>query len=804
MEIKKEIFKELTGFDFDSTKCKGLTRDNKLFWIFEASIKDEANKIIIDENEGRYTLTFIKENERIIKSNNVVFKAIASKIADLALFSSNEELIKLKNYSSTDREAIKHLLSKEIDIQNEIKAYKDLMLRGNKDMFSNKLKEWKSFNNVKNSYLSINTRMKTIIAKNVFDWYGIEISGSNYDQLNKNYKVNYQALIDLTNKYMDVFISDNTDIHKQEQTQILTTIKDIPQDTGIKNEDNNILDNDFYSLTFLQINDLVKNQILSIPAFQRDYVWDRKKVIPFLNSLKNNYPIGSILVSDSTYALEGKNQVFKILKRPISLNNMNKQIVLDGQQRITTMLMILNIKELNQRKIDFDSHTQKKIQDISKIYFYKENFCDQKALKAIGLTKKELHNYLIIRQDIFEQMKKVISSYKVPFIKTINWDKDNLSEIIKIFESINTGGTNLTNVDLVHTALYDKDNRFELLDFLKKIKESDKCSYFNMDDKSILQIAKIHYDTIVSGNDLVDISESSILELSLSKDGKNYITSIKQSVAIIERMIYFWNTKYGITRKSELKNIAFIMNICGMIIKREDYSKNFAKISFDGYDEIVRSTLFKSLLGSYSSGTASKVNDDIKKIMSDYTIDLDYEENKNSIKESLINNIKRAAYNDTNIIYSFIVGILSLKQPISLINGRDLVIANTISKWETQDKDQHHFVPKKNKEFAKSFGENINHFENIFIISSEENRNEIKAHSPFKYLLSEFRNDENIETKIANIAESHFLANNDVKSIISGASLPIEEKEHLLKRILKDRRSKILQCFYKKFNIDFL
>ncbi|MFA5271132.1 MAG: DUF262 domain-containing protein, partial [Candidatus Omnitrophota bacterium] len=43
----------------------------------------------------------------------------------------------------------------------------------------------------------------------------------------------------------------------------------------------------------------VKKGILRIPRFQRDYVWPRTKVTKLLDSIYNQYPIGSFFLWDA-------------------------------------------------------------------------------------------------------------------------------------------------------------------------------------------------------------------------------------------------------------------------------------------------------------------------------------------------------------------------------------------------------------------------------------------------------------------------------------------------------------------------
>ncbi len=68
----------------------------------------------------------------------------------------------------------------------------------------------------------------------------------------------------------------------------------------------------------------------ALPEFQRGYVWNREQVKKLANSLYKGYPIGGILIwtteADESYTRGNIDQANKSVK-----------LILDGQQRITTL-----------------------------------------------------------------------------------------------------------------------------------------------------------------------------------------------------------------------------------------------------------------------------------------------------------------------------------------------------------------------------------------------------------------------------------------------------------------------------------
>ena len=84
-----------------------------------------------------------------------------------------------------------------------------------------------------------------------------------------------------------------------------------------------------------QILDKIDENQLFVPAFQREYVWKRDDVKALLNSLIHEYPTGTILTWETNSPPELKGNVNYH-------DNMGAvKLILDGQQRITTLYLII-------------------------------------------------------------------------------------------------------------------------------------------------------------------------------------------------------------------------------------------------------------------------------------------------------------------------------------------------------------------------------------------------------------------------------------------------------------------------------
>jgi Protein of unknown function DUF262 len=91
--------------------------------------------------------------------------------------------------------------------------------------------------------------------------------------------------------------------------------------------------------TEFTVNQLIKGAedgAFALPFFQRDYVWEKKDVTMFLDSMSRHWPAGSIILWDK---LKVRGRRFGSLKgNPKEITT--DMLVLDGQQRITTLLLL--------------------------------------------------------------------------------------------------------------------------------------------------------------------------------------------------------------------------------------------------------------------------------------------------------------------------------------------------------------------------------------------------------------------------------------------------------------------------------
>src|SRR5215216_440534 len=76
---------------------------------------------------------------------------------------------------------------------------------------------------------------------------------------------------------------------------------------------------------------------MALPEFQRGYVWNRDQVVGLMESLYRRHPVGSLLV----WVTKTDNLTSGNTRGDISLPPGSVKLLLDGQQRITTLYGII-------------------------------------------------------------------------------------------------------------------------------------------------------------------------------------------------------------------------------------------------------------------------------------------------------------------------------------------------------------------------------------------------------------------------------------------------------------------------------
>ena len=248
----------------------------------------------------------------------------------------------------------------------------------------------------------------------------------------------------------------------------------------------------------------IDNGTIQLPDFQRGWVWEDNRIRALIASISNTYPIGAAMFLDATgNNVHFKNRLFEGVN-PAYSNITPKTLVLDGQQRITSIYRSMYCKSVVQT-VDF------KKKPISRYYYLDIPKCLDTLTDRIDAVISVPEDK-IIRENIGRDIKLDLSTPEQEYkehcfplnivydpIATMQWYLDyckyhNTSEaasewaafygkiltpmsqyqipvielgsdvpkeaVCQVFENVNQGGVSLTVFELI-TATFAADN-FEL------------------------------------------------------------------------------------------------------------------------------------------------------------------------------------------------------------------------------------------------------------------------------------------------------------------------------------------------------
>ncbi len=316
-----------------------------------------------------------------------------------------------------------------------------------------------------------------------------------------------------------------------------------------------------------------------LPDFQRGWVWDDGRIKALILSVIHNFPVGAAMfltygnasIHFSHKPIEGSN--------PANKNVIPDELILDGQQRLTSLYNALYSRNPVRTKTD-------KGKEIQRFYYLDidkaldPSVDDDKVVVSVPKTRQitsdfgrhidldlsarqlefqhkmfplniildtdeqqkwqneyyKFHHYnpAIIEQstELFTKIISPTQKYKMPVILL---EKDTPKEAVcQVFENVNTGGVSLTVFELV-TAIFAMDN-FKL----RQDWENRKESYFSSDVLNIVTatdfLTALTLLASFKAGGTVSCKKKDVLELTLDKY-KTYADDLCEGFVIAEKLL---------------------------------------------------------------------------------------------------------------------------------------------------------------------------------------------------------------------------------------------------------------------------
>jgi len=293
-----------------------------------------------------------------------------------------------------------------------------------------------------------------------------------------------------------------------------------------------------------------------VPDYQREYVWEADKhIYQFLVDIDEEFDV---------HAIE---QQSYFLGSIIIVKKDNKYDVIDGQQRLTTIVLCLcamrNILESLNNKEPL-SRMSSNMLDITKNWLYTFDMRAETTMPRLELQYDDSNGYLdtMIQKLKYEnevtssidKMKKaydrilehfesyvqqdikIFEKYVKYFLTSVNIvviESDNLGSALKIFETINQRGAGLNAMDLVKNLLFSKakDYDFEII----KAKWKQITTDLQSCDEGDKPLRFLRYFMIARYHNGI-IREDGLYSWIISKEGKQKLQYEDRPLYLVNEM----------------------------------------------------------------------------------------------------------------------------------------------------------------------------------------------------------------------------------------------------------------------------
>jgi len=488
----------------------------------------------------------------------------------------------------------------------------------------------------------------------------------------------------------------------------------------------------------------------AIPEIQRPYVWRNRQVLELFNSIRQNLPIGSILIWDMPRELvENYGDLLRPLVDELEDRRKNFQyMVIDGQQRLVSIYLARKgFVKIGGRERSIALYFNPTLDDEGQLklargkvlerdpYWFKvsdiltaEAISDVLERKAKMSGDESITKNTVISKGL-EKFRNTVLNYPVNIYlvpeNALRYDghSDNFPEILEkiseMFVRLNSTGTRIKMTHLVTAILTAKTRRNIGESFRKKLREIDE-----------------YFDNYYEGK--WDISEPVLMRAYMAVATST--TRFKEARSKLEAMNSRKIIEYLECTRGSLKNAIDVL-IRELNIKEVKFLKSKYSLVTLTYYLFKRPTitpedirfirrwlLLSSFDRRYTGRLESDLGEDIKLISEGRSLkDLESQLTTREITESLLDNV----YDNEHLI-----ALLML-----LKDGYDLKAGKEIRKIrDLEEIHIHHIFPKDL--LRKVYGEKVGNIDvetaydlvgNITIVSKEANEI-IGSKRPDEYL----------------------------------------------------------------------
>jgi len=482
---------------------------------------------------------------------------------------------------------------------------------------------------------------------------------------------------------------------------------------------------------------------LQIPSIQRQFVWDFEDVKELIDSIVSGYPIGAVIIWEPTT---------KFPSTPLIGSNSSSgtpRYVLDGQQRLTALMLIQNGWQLARGDKKIQCTPISYVPENNRLYLSSKKGIDISLIvnaslgDADSLTKLQ-KEYPAKYKQAMNSIGERIVNYKLPFyvLKSDSAGGEDVYEkIAEIFTRVNSAGVKIGNLEMFlsfFAAAFPKKEKDRIVEI-----HEDLSTRFELDLEPLVRFVFSKME--ITQNQVTKVASFkkaiSDLKKRYSKEKTRIGEILDDSEAAINIVIDILDSEFGLSSTQYIPSQNVLLPLFDFVYERGFQSlKDIPKAD---KNKMLYWFLVASFNGIYSSSPNNKIEEDLHIVRSSskhFPLDgllaamKQRPPHRNSIDKADI--VQNAYYNvlrgRTGKEYLMLLDILLFRNKATDWASKPLI---------SEQAAIHHIFPR---EFLKENGETrdymINSLGNLTFISPSVN-SEIGDESPDVYLAEYAKSD---------------------------------------------------------------
>ena len=345
-----------------------------------------------------------------------------------------------------------------------------------------------------------------------------------------------------------------------------------------------------------------------LPDIQRDFVWAGSKIPRLLDSLYREWPVGSILLWQTTLDVPIKSAAV-VQGAPVGVR---PSILLDGQQRMTTLARVLAPDRVpeGQKPPDIRFHPgRKEFKTANAVQAKDPNWISVSGILKDGAQFRELLKPLSLTEDqqddwyeVLSDVAKKIRDYRLP-VQTVSID--DYETVAEIFNRVNTGGRPLSKGDLIMGVLAARWPGRPARDGKPEIR-GGRQHIEDFEDALRARNWPINREVILRVMSVLSVQSPNHTRLLEIKDPETWKSGWANTEDAVKHAIGFLKNDAGIPARSLLPT-EYVLVLPAVFLQ----ATNGAFASPEERDSLVRWVLLASAFGHYSGSVETTLAADV-------------------------------------------------------------------------------------------------------------------------------------------------------------------------------------------------